>query len=118
MPRTMRAIFRRWRAWSRRRAAIRELQALDNRTLKDMGLTRGEIIAAADGGVHGRTVDAADAATSRGYDERARQLRAELIAGLLRRGFARLMQLPRRAARNCAHATQESRHARCPHRAA
>jgi uncharacterized protein YjiS (DUF1127 family) len=129
MLRTVEGIFRRWRARRRRRAAIRELRALDNRTLKDMGLTRGEIVAAVDGCVHGRESDrhdpklrrGADAARNpaalRGHDDRVRQLRAESIAGLLRRGCGRLVRL-RRAAHHGAYARQESRYACCPHRAA
>ena len=46
------AIFRRWREWRRHKAAIRDLRALSDRTLKDMGLTRGEIVAAVDGHVY------------------------------------------------------------------
>ena len=46
------AIFRRWRERRRRKAAIRDLRALSDRTLKDMGLTRGEIVAAVYGQVH------------------------------------------------------------------
>jgi uncharacterized protein YjiS (DUF1127 family) len=103
----------------RRRAAIRELRALDHRTLKDMGLTRGEIIAAVDGCVHGREPDrhdpklrrgtdaARDPAALRAHDDRVRQLRAESIAGLLRRGCGRLVRLLRRAALHGAHARQE-----------
>jgi uncharacterized protein YjiS (DUF1127 family) len=45
------AIFRRWRERRRRKAAIRDLRGLSDRTLKDMGLTRGEIVAAVDGQV-------------------------------------------------------------------
>jgi uncharacterized protein YjiS (DUF1127 family) len=48
----LRAIGASWgrvRARWRRKAAIRDLRAVDDRTLKDMGLTRGEIVAAVDG---------------------------------------------------------------------
>ena len=38
-----------WRCRLRRAAAIRELRAWDDRMLKDVGLTRGEIRAAVDG---------------------------------------------------------------------
>jgi uncharacterized protein YjiS (DUF1127 family) len=38
--------FRRWHERWRRRAAIAELQALDDRTLRDIGLTRSELVAA------------------------------------------------------------------------
>ena len=38
-----------WRCRLRRTAAIRELRAWDDRMLKDVGLTRGEIRAAVDG---------------------------------------------------------------------
>lgn len=37
------ALLRRFRAWRTRRQAIRELQSLDNRTLRDMGIARSEI---------------------------------------------------------------------------
>jgi uncharacterized protein YjiS (DUF1127 family) len=46
------AIFRRWRERRQRKAAIRDLRALSDRALKDMGLTRGEIVAAVDGQVY------------------------------------------------------------------
>jgi uncharacterized protein YjiS (DUF1127 family) len=39
----------RFREWRKRRAAIDELAALDDRWLKDIGLYRGEIEAAVDG---------------------------------------------------------------------
>ncbi|HET6518975.1 MAG TPA: DUF1127 domain-containing protein [Geminicoccaceae bacterium] len=38
-----------WRCRRRRAAALRELRAWDDRALKDIGLTRGEIRAAVDG---------------------------------------------------------------------
>jgi uncharacterized protein YjiS (DUF1127 family) len=34
---------RRFLAWHQRRSAVRELQGLDNRTLRDMGIARSEI---------------------------------------------------------------------------
>ena len=43
------ATFGRWGERRRRNTAISELRALDDRALKDMGLTRGEIVAAVDG---------------------------------------------------------------------
>jgi uncharacterized protein YjiS (DUF1127 family) len=50
--------FAAWRSWHERQATIRDLRAWDDRMLKDIGLTRGEIIAAVDGqlqrGVHRR----------------------------------------------------------------
>jgi uncharacterized protein YjiS (DUF1127 family) len=100
------AFFRRWRERRRRRAAIGELRALGDRTLKDMGLTRGEIVAAVDGlvyrgdavqprgpgqscqpaGVQGEPIDPAALQV---HLDRARQCRAEFIAGLVRRGSGR-----------------------------
>jgi uncharacterized protein YjiS (DUF1127 family) len=41
--------FAAWRSWQERQATIRDLRAWDDRMLKDIGLTRGEIIAAVDG---------------------------------------------------------------------
>jgi uncharacterized protein YjiS (DUF1127 family) len=129
---TIGAIFGRWRERRRRRAAIRELRALDNRTLKDMGLTRGEIVAAVDGLVWGREpvrdepkrpaaaapVAAIEPVALQGQLDRARQLRAEFVAGLLRRGVRRLVRLLRRAAHRRAHPMPESRHGRCSNHAA
>jgi uncharacterized protein YjiS (DUF1127 family) len=43
------AIVRRWRERRQHKAAIHDLRALSDRALKDMGLTRGEIVAAVDG---------------------------------------------------------------------
>jgi uncharacterized protein YjiS (DUF1127 family) len=39
----LRGLFERFMAWRKRRAAVAQLQALDDRTLKDMGLGRGDI---------------------------------------------------------------------------
>ena len=112
MARLVRAIgatFRRWRERRRRRAAIGELRALGDRTLKDMGLTRGEIVAAVDGlvcrgdGLRPREPGPApsacepgaarsetiDPAALQGHLNRARERRAEFVAGLVRRGFGR-----------------------------
>lgn len=108
------ATFRRWRARRRRRAAIRELRAVNDRTLKDMGLTRGEIVAAVDGEVYRgepvrphepkpvrRTpeprVEPIDPAALQGHLNRARQVRAEFVRGLIRRSLGRLARLLRRA---------------------
>ena len=52
MPMRIEGIFRRWCERRRRKAAIAELQSLSDRTLKDIGLTRGEIVAAAEGRVY------------------------------------------------------------------
>lgn len=46
----LRGLVRRLFDWRRRRKAIAQLQAFDDRTLKDMGLTRGEIESAVRGG--------------------------------------------------------------------
>jgi uncharacterized protein YjiS (DUF1127 family) len=46
------AIVSRWRERRQRKVAIHDLRALSDRTLKDMGLTRGEIVAAVDGQVY------------------------------------------------------------------
>jgi uncharacterized protein YjiS (DUF1127 family) len=109
--------FRCWRETRQRKAAIRDLRALSDRTLKDMGLTRGEIVAAAHGQVyrgepvrpHEPTpppslctpmtacVDPIDPAALRGHLDRARQRRAEFIAGLLRRGLGGMLRLLRPA---------------------
>jgi uncharacterized protein YjiS (DUF1127 family) len=114
--RMMGATFGRWAERRRRRAAIRELRAVDDRTLKDMGLTRGEIVAAVDGRVDRgeqvrpaepepppcrrppgvARVETIDPAELHGHIARARQVRAEFIAGLLRRGIGRLARLFRR----------------------
>jgi len=54
-----------WRAYIRRRernAAVRELRALDDRTLKDIGITRGEIEWVVDGEDDTRLRDATIAA--------------------------------------------------------
>jgi uncharacterized protein YjiS (DUF1127 family) len=94
------AIFRRWRERRQRKAAIGDLRALSDRTLKDMGLTRGEIVAAVHGQVYRgepaspspREPAAAgpiDTATLQHHLDRARQARAEFMAGLLRLGFSK-----------------------------
>jgi uncharacterized protein YjiS (DUF1127 family) len=100
------AIFRRWRERRQRKAAIRDLRALSDRTLKDMGLTRGEIVGAVHGQVYRgeqtpsrepaspspREPAAAgpiDAATLQHHLDRARQARAEFMTGLLRLGFSK-----------------------------
>jgi len=46
----IRDLFRRFFAWLKRRRAMAELQALDDRMLRDMGINRSEIESA----VHGR----------------------------------------------------------------
>jgi uncharacterized protein YjiS (DUF1127 family) len=121
----------RWGERRQRKAAIRELRALDNRALKDMGLTRGEIVAAVDGQVYrgepaGRrepappsrpkpeTAPAAtiDPAALQGHLERARQQRAESIAGLCARGLGSVLRLLRRAAA----ALRRRKPTRCPSR--
>jgi uncharacterized protein YjiS (DUF1127 family) len=122
-----------WRSRRRRRAAIRELRDWNDGMLKDIGLTRGEIIAAVDGRlerggprpvapVQGKAgacpgagdramhrgcepaarqpkarAGAIDQAESRAHVDRARELRAAFIAGLLRRAHGRLVRLLRRA---------------------
>ena len=119
-------IFRHWRERRERKAAIRDLRALSDRTLKDMGLTRGEIVAAAHGRVYrGEQVsrdgtapptpptpgpaqaEAIDPASLQRHLERARQRRAEFIVGLLRRAFRRIVRLHR------APPMKENRHVRC-----
>jgi uncharacterized protein YjiS (DUF1127 family) len=113
--RIIREKFRPWGERRQRRAAVRELRALDDRTLKDMGLTRGEIRAVVDGRVHGERgrrrerkrpsrctpeaapVETIDPATLQGHLARARKVRAEYLTGLLRRGLGGLARLLRRA---------------------
>lgn len=113
---TIYAIFRRWRERRQRKAAVRELRALSDRTLKDMGLTRGEIVAAVHGRVHRgeqvrpdhpdappppapepARVEALDAAALQRHLSRAHQLRAEFMAALLRSGLSGIVRLLRRA---------------------
>ena len=109
------ATFGRWRERRQRRAAISELRAVDDRTLKDMGLTRGEIVAAVDGLVYRgeqvrphepepppsrRTPGAArietiDPAELQGHIARARRARAEYVADLCIRGLRALLRLSR-----------------------
>ena len=101
----------RWRERRRRKAAIRELRAVDDRTLKDMGLTRGEIVAAVDGEVYrggpvrsdgpGRLEAPAAAIEPAELERRlgsARQVRAEHLSSIcartLGRVLRRLRQLP------------------------
>lgn len=124
-------ILKQWRERRERKAAIRDLSALSDRTLKDMGLTRGEIVAAAHGRVyrgepvrlHDRTppslpapeparVAAIDAATLQAHLDRARERRAEFVVGLLRRAFRRIARLHR------AQPMKENRHVRCSDRIA
>jgi uncharacterized protein YjiS (DUF1127 family) len=50
----MRDLFQSVVGWFRRRAAIAQLQRMDDRTLKDIGLRRGEIEAAVCGGHRSR----------------------------------------------------------------
>jgi uncharacterized protein YjiS (DUF1127 family) len=113
--RSIGAMLGRWGESRQRRAEIRELRALDDRTLKDMGLTRGEIFAAVEGRVHGgepargerrlpsrctpeaAPVETIDAATLERHLARAREVRAEFVGGLLRRGLGWLARLLRRA---------------------
>jgi uncharacterized protein YjiS (DUF1127 family) len=107
------ASFGRWRERRERKAAIRDLRALSDRTLKDMGLTRGEIVAAAHGRVYrgepvrrhepeppslrtAARVDPIEPAALRAHIERARQLRAETIADLSRRSVDGLFRFARR----------------------
>lgn len=112
--RAIRATFRRWREAQQRRAAISELRAVDDRTLKDMGLTRGEIVAAVDGMVYrgeqvrpdepepppsrrtraAARVETIDPTELQGHIARARQVRAEFIAGLLGRGLGAFAASP------------------------
>jgi hypothetical protein len=90
---------------------------VDDRTLKDMGLTRGEIVAAVHGQVYRgepvradatepppsppmpepAPVETIDPAALQGHLARARQVRAEFIAGLCVRGRGGMVRLLRRA---------------------
>ena|SRR5436190_17244053 len=51
----LRGLFERFMAWRKRRAAVTQLQVLDDRMLKDMGLGRGEIETAVHDGKPDRT---------------------------------------------------------------
>jgi uncharacterized protein YjiS (DUF1127 family) len=116
------AIFRGWRERRQRKAAIRDLRALNDRTLKDMGLTRGEIVAAVHGQVYRgepgpdeRTppsagparVQTIDPAELQAHLDRARQRRAEFMVGMLRLGFGRALRLFQRS-----HPIKETRDVR------
>lgn len=150
LARLMGRAFERWRERRQRRAAIAELQALDDRALRDIGLTRGEIIAAVDGlvhrGGHGHEPEAASYphpdgevpsepsssgeadAANRGCPDRkctidiadlqdlirrAHRMRAEYVAGLIRRAFGGLARLARRAVRPPQRRKSAQRATRC-----
>lgn len=49
----LRALAAKFQAWQRKRAAYEELMALDDRMLKDIGISRTEIPAALEGDVRG-----------------------------------------------------------------
>jgi uncharacterized protein YjiS (DUF1127 family) len=50
-----RMVWQRYQAWIRRRATVRVLERLSDRTLRDIGLTRGQIPSVArDPGAHNR----------------------------------------------------------------